>query len=220
MLRQSGFKDLQADANRSLVVRYLTWLSIPAKAFNVGTYRRADTPQPTADFFSNGNSEGEKMRRAAAEAAVADMLNWFNTENGTVAVLDATNSTIERRRWIHNICVEHGLESMFVESVCDDEEIITGNILEVKTTSPDYEGQDPETAVADFRKRIQNYETVYESITEDDLTYVKLINVSTQIVINRVKEYLQSRIVYFLMNLHIKPRRVWLSRVSQTCSPT
>jgi hypothetical protein len=32
------------------------------------------------------------------------------------------------------------LAALFVESKCDDERIITQNILEVKTTSPDYQG--------------------------------------------------------------------------------
>jgi 6-phosphofructo-2-kinase/fructose-2,6-biphosphatase 2 len=31
--------------------RYLQWLSIPAKTFNVGNYRRNDAPHPPADFF-------------------------------------------------------------------------------------------------------------------------------------------------------------------------
>lgn len=32
------------------------------------------------------------------------------------------------------------LEDLFVESKCDDEDLIMSNILEVKTTSPDYIG--------------------------------------------------------------------------------
>ncbi|RPA86203.1 bifunctional 6-phosphofructo-2-kinase/fructose-2,6-bisphosphate 2-phosphatase [Ascobolus immersus RN42] len=194
------------------IVRYLSWLSIYAKAFNVGSYRRQDNPAPNAEFFSTGNTQGEQLRKAAAEAAVADMIEWFENEGGVVAVLDATNSTKERRRWIAQKCDERGYEAMFVESVCDHEEIILGNILEVKTTSPDYKDMDPETAVLDFKKRITHYEAIYETITETDLTYVKLINVGSQVIINRIQDYLQSRIVYFLMNLHIKPRSIWLSR--------
>lgn len=92
------------------------------------------------------------------------------------------------------------------------------NILEVKTTSPDYKGQDPEAAARDFRNRIRNYEKVYQTIDEDekDLTYVKLINVGRQVVVNQIRDYLQSRVVYYLMNLHIKPRSIWLSRVGKS----
>lgn len=197
-------------------MRYLSWLSVPAKTFNVGSYRRADTPHPTAEFFDTSNPVGERVRHAAAEAAVADMVKWFQHGNGVVAILDATNSTKARRRWVNQKCQEHNIHTLFVESKCDSEEIIMGNILEVKTTSPDYEGRDPEVAAQDFRNRIRNYEKVYETIEEDEkyLTYVKLIDVGKQVIINQIKDYLQSRVVYYLMNLHIRPRSIWLSRVS------
>lgn len=199
-----------------LVVRYLAWLSIPAKCFNVGSYRRNDTPQPTAEFFSKGNSEGERMRHAAAQAAVNDMVQWFDGGEGVVAILDATNSTKARRRWVAERCEANRIQTLYVESKCDNEDIIMANIMEVKTTSPDYKGQDPEVASRDFRNRIKEYEKVYETIDEDekDLTYVKLIDVGRQVIINQIKDYLQSRVVYYLMNLHIRPRSIWLSRVS------
>ncbi|MCJ1411063.1 Fructose-2,6-bisphosphatase [Ptychographa xylographoides] len=196
------------------VVRYLAWLSIPAKTFNVGNYRRADTPQPTADFFDTKNTEGERLRHAAAEAAVSDMIKWFEEGHGIVAILDATNSTQARRRWVHERCEAENIQTLYVESKCDDEALIMSNILEVKTTSPDYKGQDPDVAAQDFRNRIRNYEKVYETINENekDLTYVKLIDVGKHVIINQIKDYLQSRVVYYLMNLHIKPRSIWLSR--------
>ena len=191
---------------------------MPAKTFNVGSYRRADTPQPTADFFNESNSEGERLRQAAAKAAVTDMVEWFEKGEGIVAILDATNSTKARRRWVHERCEANNIETMYVESKCDDEDLVMSNILEVKTTSPDYKGQDPEVAAQDFRDRIRNYEKVYQTIDEDekDLTYVKLIDLSQQVIVNGIKDYLQSRVVYYLMNLHIKPRSIWLSRVSGT----
>lgn len=202
--------------DKTAVVRYLGWLSITARCFNVGNYRRTATPQPQASFFDTSNKEGERLRRAAAEAAVADMCNWFRKPNNLIAILDATNSTKARRRWIKDRCDAEGIETLFVESKCDDEDLIMSNILEVKTTSPDYEGQDPEEAAKDFRERIKMYERVYETLDEDesDMTYCKIIDVGSQVIINRIQDYLQSRVVYYLMNLHIKPRSIWVSRVS------
>ena len=131
--------------------------------------------------------------------------------------------------------VKENLEVMFMESVCDLEDLILNNIRDVKLSSPDYVGQDPEAvnnppknlahiyikvidannkkAALDFMNRIKAYEKSYEPISEDDLTYVKIINVGAQVIINRIRNFMQTRIVYFLMNLHIKPRSVWLSRV-------
>ncbi|RMZ85247.1 hypothetical protein DV738_g317, partial [Chaetothyriales sp. CBS 135597] len=196
------------------VKRYLRWTSVKAEVFNVGKYRRNDNPHPDAKFFDVNNAEGEKARRAAAEAAVADMLNWFKDPNNKVAILDATNTTKARRKWIHEAITEAKLLHLFVESKCDDENLIMHNILEVKTTSPDYIGQDPEEAARDFRDRIKNYERVYQTIDESEkhLTYVKITNIGHQVTINQVQDYLQSRLVYYLTNLHIKPRSIWLSR--------
>ncbi|ETN37696.1 uncharacterized protein HMPREF1541_07319 [Cyphellophora europaea CBS 101466] len=196
------------------IVRYLKWLSVTARIFNVGSYRRNDNPHPDANFFDVNNTAGEQARRAAAEAAVADMIKWFSNKKNKVGILDATNSTKARRKWIYEKITEAKLLHIFIESKCDDESIIMHNILDVKTTSPDYVGQDPEKAAQDFRDRIKNYEKVYESLdeSEKDYSYVKVTNVGHQVVINRIQDYLSSRIVYYLTNLHIKPRSIWLSR--------
>jgi 6-phosphofructo-2-kinase/fructose-2,6-biphosphatase 2 len=147
------------------------------------------------------------------------MLAWFR-RGGVVGILDATNSTKERRKWVIDLCTAEGVEVMFVESKCDDEELIMANIRDVKTTSPDYRGQDPEQAAQDFRDRIRMYEKSYASVDADrdesNYTYLKILDVGKQVIINRIRDYLQSRIVYYLMNLHIRPRSVWLSRVRTT----
>jgi 6-phosphofructo-2-kinase/fructose-2,6-biphosphatase 2 len=142
------------------------------------------------------------------------MLKWFEGSGGHVGVLDATNSTKARRSWIKQQCDAKGYECLFVESRCDDESLVLKNVQDVKTTSPDYKGQDPDAAVRDFMERIRNYEKVYQSIDDDEgLTYVKLLNVGSDVTISAVKNYLQTRIIYFTMNLHITPRSIWLSRV-------
>jgi 6-phosphofructo-2-kinase / fructose-2,6-biphosphatase 2 len=90
------------------VKRYLKWTSVTAEVFNVGKYRREATPNPDAAFFDTNHTAGEKARRAAAEAAVEDMLLWFRNTQHKVAILDATNSTKQRREWILNKIKEHG----------------------------------------------------------------------------------------------------------------
>ncbi|QEU61924.1 Fbp26 [Kluyveromyces lactis] len=199
------------------IVRYLSWLSIQAKCFNVGNYRRqhAGAEQPNADFFDFGNKEAYKIRQHAVTMAVEDMMRWFNEKGGVVAILDATNSTSERREWILKLCRENAIEPMFLESWCDDQDLILRNISEVKTTSPDYQGIDPDVATKDFLERISKYESVYEPLDEEvdkDKTFVRLINVAQQVIINKIETYLESRIVFYVMNLHIRPRSIWLSR--------
>jgi 6-phosphofructo-2-kinase / fructose-2,6-biphosphatase 2 len=135
----------------TLVSRYLTWLCIPTKCFNVGVYRRkGGNAHAPASFFDPNNPEGAKMREDAAREAFGDILRWFS-DGGVVAILDATNSTRRRRQWIVNETRAAGIHLMFVESVCDNEELVLSNILDVKVSSPDYVGQDPEKVV--FRGR-------------------------------------------------------------------
>lgn len=201
------------------IVRYLSWLSIKSKCFNVGTYRReianAHDTEIDALFFDPNNEEGLKCRLEAVNTAIQDMMKWFHEENGVVGILDATNSTKKRRDKILRLCRENCIEPMFLESWCDDQDLILQNIADVKTTSPDYVDKDSEFATRDFLQRIKFYEQTYETIenaTDGDLTYIKLVNVNSQIILNKIESYLESRIVYYVMNLHIKPRCIWLSR--------
>ena len=44
------------------------------------------------------------------------------------------------------------------------------------------------------------------------MPYIKLIDVGRQLIANRINGFLNSRIMYFLSNLHITPRPIWLTR--------
>nr|CAG8619778.1 9611_t:CDS:2 [Entrophospora candida] len=175
--------------------RYFKWLSIPTKVFNVGNYRRKlHGSQQAHSFFDPKNQAGEIARKEAATEALNDMIRWFEKENGVVAIFDATNSTRDRREFVLETCKKNNIQVMFIESICQDEDLIIQNIMDVKLSSPDYKNMDPEKAAEDFKARILHYEEAYETITEKDLTYLKLINVGSQVVINRIQGYLQSRV--------------------------
>ncbi|KAI8895770.1 histidine phosphatase superfamily [Globomyces pollinis-pini] len=224
------------------VARYLTWLGHRSRIFNVGNYRReaVGAKQPS-EYFDPSNEANATQRHMLAMKALKDMLQWMNkggaettspllspksrspssTGAGVggpscIGIYDATNSTIERRANILESCHEVGYKVLFIENICDDMETIMNNIKEVKISSPDYVGWDTTTAIEDFQKRITHYAVSYEtlSVNEDDkkISYVKVINVGKQIVTNNVQGYLQSRIVYFLMNLNTVTRSFYISR--------
>ena len=129
---------------------------------------------------------------------------------------DATNSTKERRQYIHDrVAKEPGLQCLYLESYCNDPAVIATNVgLKVTSGDPDYQGMSREAAEADFRRRIAAYELVYETIDEPQYSFCRILNVGEQVTINRIDGYLQSRIAFYLMNLHLKPRSIYLSRVS------
>jgi len=66
---------------------------------------------------------------------------------------------------IHDRCQSLAVPVLFIESICDIEEIIRANILDVKMESPDYSGsQSVEEVFSDFTNRIRHYQSVYETI--------------------------------------------------------
>ncbi|RKP33269.1 6-phosphofructo-2-kinase-domain-containing protein [Dimargaris cristalligena] len=196
------------------VCRYLQWVGIQTKVFNVGNYRRQLTgAQTDHSFFDPHNEEASQLRLQCAIEALNDMLRWFKKDHGVVGIYDATNSTASRRRLLRERLEAADIQVMFIESVCDAEDIVLRNIMQVKLNSPDYaDGVESETIVNDFRARIEHYEGVYEPVTEDESTFVKMVNVGSKVIINRICGYLQSRVVYYLMNLHIVPRAIFFSR--------
>ncbi|KAJ0036381.1 hypothetical protein NQD34_005058 [Periophthalmus magnuspinnatus] len=198
------------------LTRYLNWIGVSTKVFNVGQYRRDATKTYNSyEFFRPDNSEAMKIRRACAITALKDVCDYFSREMGQVAVFDATNTTPDRRDLILSFAKENGYKVFFVESICDDPEIIEENIKQVKLSSPDYVDCDKDEAVEDFLKRIECYKQNYVPLDDQkdrSLSYIKIFNVGSRYLVNHVQDHIQSRIVYYLMNIHVTPRAIFLSR--------
>ncbi|XP_017064856.1 6-phosphofructo-2-kinase/fructose-2,6-bisphosphatase 1 isoform X2 [Drosophila eugracilis] len=199
------------------LARYLNWIGIATRVFNLGEYRRhATTAYKSHEFFRADNEEAMAIRNRCANQALHDSCEWLLSGQGSIAVFDATNSTRDRRQLIHDIVVkQHGFRLFFVESICDDPQIIEQNILEVKVSSPDYLNMNTELVVRDFLQRIEHYEERYQPIdevTEAHLSFMKVYNAGKKVVVYNNEGHVESRIVYYLMNIHITPRTIYLTR--------
>ncbi|KAL0954593.1 hypothetical protein HGRIS_003553 [Hohenbuehelia grisea] len=202
---------------------YLEWLEYDVKVFNVGQLRRSRAKQRalqsgvkedhTAVYFSHNNEEATKLRDSLAEDSLNMLISWLK-EGGNVGIHDATNSTRNRRAKIEaRVNREKGFSVIFLESICDDPAVIAANVaLKVSSGDPDYKDTSREEAKRDFLRRIAEYEKVYETITEPHLSYLRITNVGNQVTLSRINGYLQSRIAFYLMNLHLKPRSIFFSR--------
>ncbi|XP_028853563.1 6-phosphofructo-2-kinase/fructose-2,6-bisphosphatase 4-like isoform X2 [Denticeps clupeoides] len=222
------------------LTRYLNWIGVPTRGilsvprparyvcpasqtpsslfpeFNVGQYRRECVKiYKNFEFFRPDNEEGLKIRKQCASAALNDVQQYLTKEGGQVAVFDATNTTRERRDIIVQFAEQNGFKVFFVELVCEDPDVIAENIVQVKLGSPDYTHCNSDEAVEDFMKRIKCYENSYQTLDEvldRELSYIKIIDVGSRYLVNRVLDHVQSRIVYYLMNIHITPRSIYLCR--------
>ncbi|KAM9669395.1 6-phosphofructo-2-kinase/fructose-2,6-bisphosphatase 1 isoform 2-T2 [Dama dama] len=176
------------------LTRYLNWIGTPTKAVSVSFFI----------FF-----------RQCALAALKDVHSYLSHEEGRVAVFDATNTTRERRSLILQFAKEHGYKVFFIESICNDPDVIAENIKQVKLGSPDYIDCDREKVLEDFLKRIECYEVNYQPLDDEldsHLSYIKIFDVGTRYMVNRVQDHIQSRTVYYLMNIHVTPRSIYLCR--------
>lgn len=70
-------------------------------------------------------------------------------------------------------------------------------------------------AVQDFTKRIEHYRETYQSLDEEKEKYysfMKIFNAGEKVLVHRHEGHIQSRVVYYLMNIHIIPRSIYLTR--------
>ena len=103
---------------------------------------------------------------------------------GYVGIFDATNTTRVRRAQVIDHCKAAGnFQVVFIESICTDASILDKN-YRMKLGNDDYRGMDPAAALEDFLARVAKYESVYEPMTEDDLSYIKLYNVGEKVLVS------------------------------------
>ncbi|CAO3626010.1 unnamed protein product [Cunninghamella blakesleeana] len=197
----------------------MRWLGVSTKVFSVGNYRREKMGSIPKEYFNPSNLEAAQARLEIANECLDDMINWLQLGGGQVGIYDGNNTSDERRKEIQQKLLANDIHPLFIESICNKPEIVLANIRSVKISSPDYIGWDPEDAVKDYTRRIQQHEAVYETIEDLTFPFVKLINVGEKLIVNNVHGYLQSRVVYYLMNLHNRPRIIYFARAGECYNP-
>ena len=89
-------------------------------------------------------------------------------------------------------------------------------LQEVKVSGPDYNNVNKEEALKDFLLRIKHYQDKYEPLDEfreRNLSFMKIYNTGEKVLVHKHEGHIQARIVYYLMNIHITPRTIYLCRV-------
>lgn len=201
------------------ICRYISFfLDIPSQIFNVGDYRRklcgAKLP---ASFYHPDNEEGLAQRTKACNAALNDLIDFMKKDGVRLAVYDSTNSSPDRREHIAKTLNDTGIgfKKIFVETLCDDQDVLEENIKNVKMSTPDYKGTDPEEAAKDFMERRENYKSVYKTLEDHEGSFIKVLN-NKKYVIHNIRGYLPLKVVHYVMNLHTLPRTFYLTRHGQS----
>ncbi|RDA83310.1 hypothetical protein CP532_6550 [Ophiocordyceps camponoti-leonardi (nom. inval.)] len=204
------------------LARYLQWLGVKTRIFHLGDYRRATVgPEgsvPEDYFFPNASPSSAMLRQKILKKCREDIYAWLNHENGQVAIYDAVNPTASGRRSLAKELGKHDVQkTLFIESYVDDERILRENARNVKISSPDFAGMDPDEAAKLYLKRIEMRIPMFETMNEAELNYIKMINAGAKFFYNNVSfNYLSHRIVFYLTNLHIKSRKTFFVRAGTT----
>ncbi|KAK7708561.1 hypothetical protein SLS64_006663 [Diaporthe eres] len=199
------------------MARYLAWLGVKTRIFHLGDYRRATVGPgghvPEDYFFPNATPSSVMLRQKILKKCREDIYAWLNHENGQVAIYDAVNPTAAGRRSLAKEFAKHDVQTLFLESYVNDDRILRENARNVKIHSPDFHGMDPDEAAKLYLRRIEMKIPVFETMNENELNYVKMINAGQGFFYNNVSfNYLSHRIVFYLTNLHIKSRTTFFVR--------
>ncbi|KAL2888683.1 putative 6-phosphofructo-2-kinase/fructose-2,6-bisphosphatase [Ceratocystis lukuohia] len=200
--------------------RYLQWLGVKTRIFHLGDYRRATVEGgnvPEDYFFPNASPASVILRQKILKKCREDIYNWLNHANGQVAIYDAVNPTRASRRALAKEFAKHDVQTLFIESFVDDDSILLDNARNVKISSPDFEGMNPDEAAHLYLRRIEARIPGFETMDESELNFVRMINAGRKFFYNNVSfNYLSHRIVFYLTNLHIKSRATFFVRAGPT----
>ncbi|KAI8076623.1 6-phosphofructo-2-kinase-domain-containing protein [Gilbertella persicaria] len=205
-------------------IHIIILVGLPARGksyivFNVGNLRRVNENSQqhdqSASFFDPDNKDGSKIRDELATMVLDQLVDWLRS-GGRVAIHDATNSTIQRRKLlIERLQNEPEFKVLILESVCTDKKVLERN-FRLKLSGPDYKDKDPAIALSDFRHRVANYEKAYEPVgdweEDNDIQYCKLVNVGKKIIAHNISGYLSGQCIFYLMNFNLAERQIFVTR--------
>lgn len=172
----------------------------------------------SASFFDPDNRKAALIREQVALETLDELLDYILHGGGSVGILDATNSTLERRSLIVRHVREKAgpdLNVLFIESLCIDTDLLERN-MRLKLSGPDYKDKDPEASLEDFKKRVQMYEKSYVPLGEyeesHNIPFVQMVDVGRKIISHQIRGFLSSQAVYYLLNFNLAPRQIWITR--------
>ncbi|KAH0012337.1 bifunctional 6-phosphofructo-2-kinase/fructose-2,6-bisphosphate 2-phosphatase, partial [Aureobasidium melanogenum] len=178
----------------------------------------AESMDQSASFFDPSNKRAALIREQCAMDTLDELLDYILEGNGSVGILDATNSTLERRKVIMKKIRERAgaeLNVLFLESRCVDENLLESN-MRLKLSGPDYKDQDPVTALEDFKKRVAIYEKAYVPLGEyeekNNMPYIQMIDVGRKVISHQIRGFLSAQANYYLLNFNLAPRMIWITR--------
>lgn len=154
--------------------------SVKAKVFNNGDLRRKIIHENTSypDFFNPENKAGVALREKIARINMQRAKRFLN-HGGDAAILDATNTSVSRRKKIISFLDDYPI--LFIECINEDKEILDASIKR-KIDLKEFGHLNQEEAIASFYQRIAYYRSQYLSLGKKEGHYIKLDSLHNKII--------------------------------------
>ncbi|XP_023937273.1 6-phosphofructo-2-kinase/fructose-2,6-bisphosphatase [Bicyclus anynana] len=194
--------------------RHLNWNGESTKVFDCSEYRRRHMAMyGSHDIFRADNLQGSAIRSQSAREAVQDAVLWLKDGN-SVAIFDGTNVTKEQRRELNECITDMGFRILFIECVCEDQELLERNIIEILHYSADYKTMTEEEAIDDLRKKLEHYMRQYEPIdaNSEALSFVRVENMGDTVTAHKVSGQKESGILGYLSGMRALPQTLYFTR--------
>lgn len=162
------------------------------KIFNNGVLRREMLSEESSKdaFFSSNNKEGNKAREDIAKSNIKKAKEFLNG-TGKIAILDATNSTKERRDYILKKLDNYPV--LFIECQNNDKELIKTSVMQ-KTKLREFKDMPIKEAFETFNKRIKNYKERFIPL-KDEENVIIIDSVNSRIL----DEWISSKIKHYAL---------------------
>lgn len=105
---------------------------------------------------------------------------------------------------------------LFIECICDDNDLMERNIVEILDYSADYKDMKRPEALDDLKNKMKHYTRQYEPIdpVSEDISYIRVINGGESVSAYKLGGPRESMILGFLSNVKPMPQTIYFTRVS------
>jgi len=180
VILMSGLPGMGKSHFSKKITEHFSALGYKIATFNAGNYRRALLgAEAPADFFNPSIDTYVHLREEIASKCLEDLLAWMQT--GDLAILDATNSSPQRRQYLRERLAQKGLDYIFVEFICTNRGLLE-RLMDAKIKNgQDFKGKPRTQARQELAERLSNYARAYQKIDAGEENVITVYNLGERI---------------------------------------
>uniref|UniRef100_A0A6B2L5U3 6-phosphofructo-2-kinase domain-containing protein n=1 Tax=Arcella intermedia TaxID=1963864 RepID=A0A6B2L5U3_9EUKA len=205
---------------------YFSWLGFKSRIFSFEDNR---IPTPARRRLSSQDlSEGEIQNPPNHQNEPEEIVNeeikehtnlidnilGFFKIGGEIAIYIPWSTTHKKRVTLMSRVksADPSIDVLFLENICNEAATLNLNIKNKIDTSTHLKDMPKSEGVKYVQQRVKSYQRGFETISDDSLSYIKIINMKSKMISNRVYGNLSTRVMSLVQSMHLELRPLWLVR--------